>query len=278
MPLESLLLLAPGAVAAIYASILLLIRAFKTSLVWGLIVLFVPLGSVVFIFAYWEKGRRPFFAHLIALGFLSGFFCTLPSAARATVMQLVTHQNPNPAQNNQARQSADLDAEITNAREDALRLQRETDSETTSLTGDYNDLAKRRGQLKAGDQPAIVAFNRDAAAYSARKTHLNALRVEAQKNDLTLSNLLDKRAALAAKAVAEGPKVTVYGTQWCPACKMAREYLNSKGVAYRDVDVERSSEGAAEFQQRGGGGVPMIVINDQQATGFSSAWVDAHLQ
>jgi mycoredoxin len=278
MPLPSFLLLVPGAVTAIYAAILLLIRAFKTSLAWGLIALFVPLGSVVFIFAHWGKGRRPFFAHLIALAFLGGFFCTLPSAARASVMQLVMHQYPNPARNDQARQSADFDAQITKAREDALRLQQEIASETTSLTGDYNDLAKRRGQLRPGDQPAIAAFNRDAAAYTARKTQLNALRVEAQKNDGTLSDLLDKRATLVAKAAAEGPKVTVYGTQWCPACKTAREYLNSKGVAYRDVDVEHSSEGAAEFEQRGGGGVPMIVINDQQATGFSSAWVDAHLQ
>ena len=120
-----------------------------------------------------------------------------------------------------------------------------------------------------------VDFDREAAGPEmARRTQRDALRKEAADDDVQAAILLAKRAELAAK----NKGVIIYGTGWCPACKMARNYLNSKGVAYRDVDVEHSPEGAAEFRQRGGGGVPMIVINGEQQTGISPHWVDAHLQ
>jgi glutaredoxin len=131
--------------------------------------------------------------------------------------------------------------------------------------------------LKAGDSQATAAFNRDAAAYTARKVQLDTLRAQSQANDNQLTDLLQKQADFQAQAYAAAHAVIVYGTLTCPACRMAREYLSSKGVAFRDVDIEHDPQGAAEFQQRGGGGVPMIVINGAQFTGFSSAWVDDHL-
>jgi len=286
MPFSSLLLLVLGSIAGIYAAIVLLVRAFRTSLVWGLVSLFVPLGGLVFIIMHWEQGRKPFIAHLIGIALAVGGYCTLPKAMRPPMpgAQVAAHEQPSAAPTDRADRPeprdalTNLNAEITKVQADGAWLQQEEISQTNNLTSVYNDLAARRAQLKPGDQAATAAFNRDAAAYTARKKQLETLREEERANDETLSNLLEKRTGLAAKTAADSPSVTVYGTQWCPACKMARQYLSAKGVPYRDVDVEHSPQGAAEFQQRGGGGVPLIVINGQQATGFNSAWVDAHLQ
>lgn len=273
-------LLVSASAAATYAAILLLVRAFRTSLAWGLITLLVPLGNVVFIFAHWAQGRRPFVAHIIALALLAGAVCSSPALMKSfpPAMQLSIGQHPSAAPAGQGDQPEDLNAEIAAAQAGTARLQQQVASAITSLTSVYNDLATRRAQLKPGDQQATAAFNRDAAAYTARKKQLDALRTEAQANDAQLSALLEKRAEVAAKSLADSRNIVMYGTSWCPACKMARQYLDSKGVAYRDVDVEHDPGGAAEFRQRGGGPIPMIVMNGDQTTGFNSAWVDAHLQ
>lgn len=279
MSILGTLLFVLGSLTALYAAVLLLVRAFKTSLVWGLVSFFVPFGNLVFIVANWSEGRRPFVAHLVALGLIGGSLCLSPNLMKliAPDIHLAGRAQPAATPSPEGDLLQDVNAQITKTQQDGLVLQQQVTAQTNSLIPIYTDLATRRANLKPGDQQATAAFNHDAAAYTARKKQLDALRQQAQSNDEQLSTLLEKRTAIAARIAAENPGVIIYGTSWCPACKMARDYLNSKGVAYRDVDVEHSPEGAAEFRQRGGGGVPMIVIKGDQMTGFSSAWVDAHL-
>ena len=80
--------------------------------------------------------------------------------------------------------------------------------------------------------------------------------------------------ALAAPAGAEAqdrPEVKMYATSWCPYCARARAYFAKRGVAYTEVDVEKSAEGRAEFRRLGGRGVPLIVVGDQRMNGYSEA-------
>jgi glutaredoxin len=35
-------------------------------------------------------------------------------------------------------------------------------------------------------------------------------------------------------------KITLYGTSWCPHCKRARRFMNEKGLAFTDLDIESS--------------------------------------
>ena len=35
--------------------------------------------------------------------------------------------------------------------------------------------------------------------------------------------------------------IKVYSTPTCPYCKMAKEYLSSKGIAYEDIDISMNS-------------------------------------
>jgi glutaredoxin len=68
-------------------------------------------------------------------------------------------------------------------------------------------------------------------------------------------------------------QITVYTTTWCPSCKMAKMYLASKGIAYSEVDIERTP-GAAELVMKEASGcrtVPTIVI---EAAGRREVVVD----
>ena len=67
----------------------------------------------------------------------------------------------------------------------------------------------------------------------------------------------------------------LYLAAWCGYCTKARAYLASKGIAYRDVDID-SRDGMAAFAQVGGGtGVPLLVAAGHTVRGFSVAAYDA---
>ena len=55
------------AVSSAIAGIRLLIVAFTESIVWGLVVWFVPFAVIVFVVQFWEKARKPFLQNIIAL-------------------------------------------------------------------------------------------------------------------------------------------------------------------------------------------------------------------
>ena len=38
--------------------------------------------------------------------------------------------------------------------------------------------------------------------------------------------------------------ITVYSTTWCPDCHRAKAFLDSKGVGYNEVDIEKTPNAA----------------------------------
>lgn len=67
----------------------------------------------------------------------------------------------------------------------------------------------------------------------------------------------------------ENKKVTIYSTNTCPYCVMAKEYFNKKGITYEDknVGVDRTA-GQEMIAKSGQMGVPVIDINGQIVVGF----------
>jgi glutaredoxin 3 len=64
------------------------------------------------------------------------------------------------------------------------------------------------------------------------------------------------------------PQVEMYTTDWCPYCARARALLESKGVAFTEIDVEAVPEARREMAARGGGdSVPQIFIGGQAVGG-----------
>jgi mycoredoxin len=73
--------------------------------------------------------------------------------------------------------------------------------------------------------------------------------------------------------------VVLYATTWCGYCAQARSFFTRNGIAYREVDVEKSEEGQRDYQRLGGGGVPIIVIDNATVIhGFNADSVLAALQ
>ena len=85
-------------------------------------------------------------------------------------------------------------------------------------------------------------------------------------------------AAAPAPRERELPRVEVYGTSWCPACRQARAYFQSAGIPFDDYDVETDKDARARMDRLGGGsGVPAIVIGGRVIRGFSQEWCEAAL-
>jgi len=73
-------------------------------------------------------------------------------------------------------------------------------------------------------------------------------------------------------------EIKVYSTPTCPYCKMAKDYLSSKGFLYQNIDVSSDKEAAKEMVKVSGQmGVPVIVINGQTMVGFDKSRIDALL-
>jgi glutaredoxin 3 len=68
--------------------------------------------------------------------------------------------------------------------------------------------------------------------------------------------------------------VTLYTTRYCPYCIRARNLLDSKGVAYRDIAVDNDPRLRREMMTRSGRGtVPQIWIGERHIGGFDDMYL-----
>ncbi|MBD3264601.1 MAG: NrdH-redoxin [Candidatus Omnitrophica bacterium] len=71
-------------------------------------------------------------------------------------------------------------------------------------------------------------------------------------------------------------EVKVFSTPTCPYCKMAKEYLSSKGVEFKDIDVSGDESASEEMVNISGQmGVPVIVIDGEPVVGFDKSKIDS---
>ncbi len=59
-------------------------------------------------------------------------------------------------------------------------------------------------------------------------------------------------------------QITVYTTEWCPACWRAKQVMNSMKIAYREVDITRDPHAAELVMRinRGYRSVPTLIFPD----------------
>lgn len=73
----------------------------------------------------------------------------------------------------------------------------------------------------------------------------------------------------------KGREVKVYSTPTCPYCRLVKDYLSSKGIAYQSFDVASSSLAREEMVALSGQmGVPVIVIDGEVIIGFDKSRID----
>ena len=59
-------------------------------------------------------------------------------------------------------------------------------------------------------------------------------------------------------------KVQVYSTSWCRDCRMAKQFLDSHGIEYTEIDVDSDPEASAEVLRHvGKRAVPQLVIDGE---------------
>ena len=73
------------------------------------------------------------------------------------------------------------------------------------------------------------------------------------------------------------PKVIMYVTSGCSYCAKARTWFDSREIQFDERNIDTSAEASREWQQLGGEGTPLIVINGNAILGFVQARVEAEL-
>ena len=65
------------------------------------------------------------------------------------------------------------------------------------------------------------------------------------------------------------PEVVIYTQSWCPYCSRAKNLLERKGVAYREIKAPHGTPERKESIQRSGGqtSVPQIFIGGRHVGG-----------
>jgi len=75
--------------------------------------------------------------------------------------------------------------------------------------------------------------------------------------------------ARADTAAPPSPQVVMYATDWCGYCARARAYFEENGIAYTELDIDKSHAAHAQFKRLGGRGVPLILVGRERVNGFS---------
>ena len=63
--------------------------------------------------------------------------------------------------------------------------------------------------------------------------------------------------------------VIIYSTSWCPSCVSAKRLLESKNIAYKEINIEQENISREKLTEISGAGtVPQIIINNESIGGF----------
>lgn len=79
-------------------------------------------------------------------------------------------------------------------------------------------------------------------------------------------------------AVAAAPRVEIFTTPSCPFCKALRVYLEARGIAYIEHNVNATEETRAAFYASGAQGVPVVMIGERVIEGFNPVAIEAALK
>jgi len=65
-------------------------------------------------------------------------------------------------------------------------------------------------------------------------------------------------------------KIKVYSTPTCPYCKLVKDFLKEKSIAFADIDVAADTASANEMVKLSGQmGVPVVLIDEQVVVGWN---------
>jgi len=69
--------------------------------------------------------------------------------------------------------------------------------------------------------------------------------------------------------------VAMYSTSWCGYCSKARKHMQSKGIKFKEYDIEKNSAAKSKYKKLGGTGVPFFEIGGQTMGGYNPSKLEA---
>ena len=73
-------------------------------------------------------------------------------------------------------------------------------------------------------------------------------------------------------------KVTIYTSNTCPYCTMAKDYLTEKNIEFEEKNVQTDAEARSELLAKGYTEVPVIYVDDEEIVGFDKAKLESLLE
>jgi glutaredoxin len=64
-------------------------------------------------------------------------------------------------------------------------------------------------------------------------------------------------------------EILMYSAEWCGVCTRAKNFMNDRGIAYTNLDVDKNKKARREFKKLKGTGVPVILVGSQRMNGFN---------
>lgn len=68
--------------------------------------------------------------------------------------------------------------------------------------------------------------------------------------------------------VPAGFQAVLYATEWCGYCARTRKFFEENNIPFREYDIEKSTEGQAQYEKLGGNGVPVVLIAGEVIHGY----------
>ena len=119
----------------------------------------------------------------------------------------------------------------------------------------------------------LPADAKSATALKFADAPVTSLPESVLKNQAELAKGMQNQPAQAKKIDASGP-TTLFSASWCGYCTQAKVYLRTKGIAFRELDIDTPAGGRAYFEAGGQRGVPLIMADGKRLSGFSTGAYD----
>jgi glutaredoxin 3 len=75
------------------------------------------------------------------------------------------------------------------------------------------------------------------------------------------------------------PRITLYTSESCHWCRVAKRYFQERGLSFREVDIVKDQRGRREMvRMTGQCGVPVIKVGHRAMTGWDETEFEALLR
>ena len=129
----------------------------------------------------------------------------------------------------------------------------------------------RDGRVTYTDLPPADRTSTTALMFS--DAPVTTLPESVLKNQAKFAKGMQNQSTQTKKIDASGP-TTLFSASWCGYCTQAKAYLRTKGIAFRELDIDTPAGGRAYFEAGGQRGVPLIMADGKRLSGFSTGAYD----